>query len=182
MKLVSRTCRRLSPANLIEIVMRALLRKIYIYAESEYKYKWIILCNTDSQNGRSITPAARSDAFNYIASAPGVRFSGLTPYTRTGERAFFSGTQFLPHFPRVIAYALSCDAPLGTPLNYHPSYSGKIWNFARTVTIFLSLHVPPYSPVPSMHFSPPVPSRNCEQNALNGPAARLKTRVGCECG
>jgi len=38
--------------------------------------------NVGSQDGRSITLAALSlaDAFNYMAAAPGVRFSWLGPY------------------------------------------------------------------------------------------------------
>jgi len=162
--------------------MRALLRKIYIYAESEYKYKWIILCNTDSQNGRSITPAARSDAFNYIAASPGVRFSVLTPYTRTGGRAFFFGNAVSTPFSSSyrVRVIVRCASRYASELS--PIVQRENMKFRADRNNFSISLCSPYSSVPSMHFSPPVPSRNCEQNALNGPAARLKTRVGRECG
>jgi len=86
--IVSKKAIKLVFAYLPPIIRRGLNRnrnespfKENIYAESVYKYKWIILCNTGSQDGRSITLAVRLDAFNYTAASPGVRFSGLTPYT-----------------------------------------------------------------------------------------------------
>lgn len=148
-----------------------------IYAESVYKYKWIILCNTDSQDGRSITLAVRSDAFNYTAASPGVRFSGLTPYTvrvRASVTFFFPrenavSTPFSSSYRvHVIARCASRYASELSPIVGRENMKFRADNFS------ISSRFPPPScaipRTPDALFRPRPRSRNCEQNALNGPA------------
>lgn len=171
--------------------MRALLRKIY-NAESVYKYKWIILCNTDSQDGRSITLAVRSDAFNYTAVSPGVRFSGLTPYTACIREhdLFFPGNAVSTPFSssyrvRVIARCTSRYASELSLIVRRENMKFRAGRSNFSISPLAPLNLPlPLCTVPPMHFFAPGPTRGIvnKMHSTGRRAARLKTRVGRECG
>lgn len=121
-----------------------------------------------------------SNAFNYIVASPAIfRVSPhICMYARNRvvffrERSFYSIFLELSH-TRYRAIYLSV-----TPLNYHPSYDEKIWNFARGRSNF-SISLRFTAPRPCL--LPPAPSlelwTKCTQRAGG---ARLKTRVGREC-
>lgn len=118
--------------DLIEIVMRKSLRRKYMHI---YIYVFFFLndflitisrANINTNESFYVTRIpgtvvrlrshSASDAFNYIVASPAIFRVSPRIYACTYARdrvVFFSGTQFLPHFPRVIAYALSRDIPFG---------------------------------------------------------------------